>query len=63
MLSKMLELADEVGNPNRQSGPRVERAPEEKRERFLTPAEIARLGEVLATHPERYRPTPSACCC
>lgn len=31
----------------------IERAPEDKRERFLTPAEIARLGAVLAEHPER----------
>jgi integrase len=31
----------------------VERAPEERRERFLTPAEIARLDEALAACPER----------
>ena len=31
--------------------PGIERAPEEKRERFLTPAEIAKLGEALVKHP------------
>lgn len=53
VLSKMMNLAVKwelrADNPVRG----IERAPEEKRERFLTPAEIARLGEVLATHPER----------
>jgi integrase len=53
VLSKMLELAMkwEIRTDNPARG--IERAPEEKRERFLTPAEIARLGEVLATHPEK----------
>ncbi len=53
VLSKMLSLAVkwEMRPDNPARG--VERAPEEKRERFLTPAEIARLGDVLATHPER----------
>ncbi len=53
VLSKMLSLAVKwemrLDNPARG----VERAPEHKRERFLTPAEIARLGEVLASHPEK----------
>jgi integrase len=31
----------------------IERAPEEKRERFLSPAEIVRLAEALAAHPEK----------
>ena len=31
----------------------LERTPEEKRERFLTPAELGRLGEALAAHPKR----------
>jgi integrase len=31
----------------------VERAPEQKRERYLSPAEIARLGDALALHPEK----------
>lgn len=53
VLSKMLSLAVkwEMRSDNPAKG--IEREPEQKRERFLTPAEIARLGEVLATHPER----------
>lgn len=53
VLSKMFALAVkwELRTDNPVKG--IERAPEEKRERFLTPAEIARLGEVLATHPEK----------
>ena len=31
----------------------IERAPEEKRERFLSPAEISRLSEALIAHSER----------
>lgn len=31
----------------------IEQAPEEKRERYLSPEEIGRLGEALDTHPER----------
>ena len=53
LLSKMFTLAVKwemrADNPVRG----IERAPEEKRERFLSPAEVARLGEVLAVHPER----------
>ena len=53
VLSKMLSLA--VKWEMRQDNPArgIEREPEEKRERFLVPAEIAKLGEVLAKHPER----------
>lgn len=53
VLSKMLNLAVkwELAERNVASG--IERKPEDKRERFLTPAELARLGEVLTTHPER----------
>ncbi len=53
VLSKMLSLA--VKWDLRQDNPArgIEREPEEKRERFLTPAEIGKLGEVLAKHPER----------
>jgi len=53
VLAKMLALAVKwelrADNPARG----IERAPEERRERFLTPAEIARLGDVLAEHLER----------
>jgi integrase len=31
----------------------IERAPEQKRQRYLSPAEIIRLSEALAAHPER----------
>ena len=53
VLSRMLSLAVkwEMRGDNPCLG--IERAPEQKRERFLTPAEIARLGETLAAHPER----------
>ena len=53
LLSKMFSLAVRWGlrrdNPVRG----IERAPEHKRERFLSPAEIARLGQTLAAHSER----------
>jgi integrase len=49
MLSLFIKWEMRTDNPARG----VERAPEQKRERYMTPAEIARLGEVLATHPER----------
>lgn len=53
VLSKMLSLA--VRWEYRQDNPArgIERAPEQKRERYLTPAEIVRLSAVLAEHPER----------
>lgn len=51
--SKMLNLAIrwQIRTDNPAKG--VERAQEEKRERFLVDAEIARLSEALASHPER----------
>jgi integrase len=53
VLSKMMALAVkwEMRSDNPVIG--IERAPEQKRERFLTPAEIARLSEVLTAHPEK----------
>ncbi len=53
VLSKMLALAVkwELRTDNPARG--IERAPEEKRERYLSGAEIARLGDALAAHRER----------
>jgi integrase len=53
VLSKMMALAVkwEMRPDNPVKG--IERAPEEKRERFLSPAEIARLSEELIAHSER----------
>jgi integrase len=53
VISKMFSLAIrwEMRADNPAIG--IERAPEERRERFLTPAEIAKLSEVMAAHPER----------
>jgi len=53
VLSKMFSLAVkwELRTDNPARG--IERAPEEKRERFLSPAEIERLAGVLATHKEK----------
>lgn len=53
VLSKMLSLAVrwEMRDDNPVKG--IERAPEDKRERFLTPAEISRLGKELEAHSER----------
>ena len=53
VLSKMLTLAVkwEIRADNPAKG--IEREPEQRRERFLSPAEIGRLGETLAAHPER----------
>ncbi len=53
VLSKMLSLAVkwEMRTDNPARG--IERAPEEKRERYLTPAEIERLAGVLVTHREK----------
>ncbi len=53
VLSKMLSLAVKWEMRDDNPVPGVERAPEEKRERFLTPAEIAKLGEALVKHPEK----------
>lgn len=53
VLSKMFSLAVKweyrTDNPARG----IERSPEEKRERFLSPAEIEKLAGVLATHREK----------
>ena len=53
VLSKMMALAVkwEMRPDNPVRG--IERKPEERRERYLTPAEIARLGVALAAHPEQ----------
>ncbi len=53
VLSKMLSLAVkwEMRTDNPARG--IERAPEEKRERFLSPAEIGRLANALTAHPEK----------
>lgn len=53
VLSKMFNLSVkwEMRTDNPCRG--IERAPEEKRERFLSPAEIERLAGVLATYKER----------
>jgi len=53
VLSKMISLAVkwEMRDDNPVKG--IERAPEQKRERFLTLAEMACLGEVLLAHPEK----------
>lgn len=53
VLSKMLNLAIkwELRSDNPARG--IERQPEQKRERFLTPAEIAKLGGALTSHTER----------
>ena len=63
MLSKMLELAMkwEIRTDNPARG--IERAPEEKRERFLTPADKRGLARCWLPILRRYRPTLSACCC
>jgi integrase len=53
VLSKMFALAIkwEMRADNPVIG--IERAPEHRRERFMSPEEIARLSDVLATHPEK----------
>jgi integrase len=53
VLSRMMSLAVKWEMRADNPCPGIERAPEHKRERFLTPAEIARLGVTLAAHPER----------
>ena len=53
VISRMMNLAMTWGwrleNPTRG----IERAPEHKRNRFLSPLEVARLAQALASHPER----------
>jgi integrase len=49
MISKMFNLAEMWGLRHEGSNPRkhIKKYPEEKRERFLSPAELKRVGEVL----------------
>ena len=53
LLSKLFAFA--IGEGVRADNPAkgAKRAPEAKRERFLSPAEIARLSDALIAHPER----------
>ena len=53
VLSKMLTLAIkwDMRSDNPVRG--IDRSPEERRERFLSPAEIGRLADALSAHPER----------
>ncbi len=53
VLGKMFSLAVKWEMLDRSPVPGIERSPEEKRERYLTPAEIARLSEALANHREK----------
>jgi integrase len=53
VLSKMMSLAVKWGLRPDNPVKGLERAAEHKRQRFLSPAEISRLGEALAQHPER----------
>ena len=56
IVSKMFNLAEEWGQRPLGSNPRrgIKKFPETKRERFLSPAELARVGEVLCeTEAER----------
>jgi integrase len=53
VLSVMMTLAVREGLRPDNPTQGVERAHEEKRERFLSPAEIAKLAEALAAHPEK----------
>ncbi len=53
VLSKMMTVAIEAKDRADNPCKGVKRAPEHRRERFLSPAEIARLGDALAAHPEK----------
>jgi integrase len=53
LASVMFSLAIEHGMRADNPCARIPKAPEERRERFLNPAELTRLNEVLATHPEK----------
>ena len=63
VVSKMLNLAVrwEMRTDNPVRG--VERSPEQKRERFMTPAEIGRLGKDWQRIRSGHRRTPFGCCC
>ena len=51
VLSKMMNLAETWGMRDKHTNPceDIERYPERKRERFLSPVELRRLGQALAT--------------
>lgn len=53
LLSKMWSLAIRWGMADTNPVKGLERNPEEKRERYLTPEEVARLTEALAQHPNQ----------
>ena len=53
VLSVMMAKAIKEGMRDDNPTKGIERAHEEKRERFLSPAEIARLADALAAHPEK----------
>lgn len=53
LLSKMFALSIRWGMRTDNPAKGIERNPEDKRTRYLTPAEIARLATVLDGHPER----------
>ncbi len=53
LLSVMMSVAIKQGIRSDNPAAGIEKAHEEKRERFLSPAEIARLAGALAEHPER----------
>lgn len=62
MISKMFNLAEMWGLRPDGSNPRkhIKKYPEEKRERFLSPAELQRVGEVLREMEEEAIELPSA---
>jgi integrase len=53
VISRMLNLAISWGWRTDNAARGIERAPEQKRERFLSPPEIVRLTQVLKAHPKR----------
>jgi integrase len=53
LVSRMLNLGITWGWAADNVARGIERAPEHKRERYLTPPEIVRLSQVLKAHPER----------
>ena len=53
LVSVLFSLAVERGMRADNPCARIPKAPEERRERFLSPGEIGRLNDALAAHPER----------
>ena len=53
VMSVLMKLAIKEGMRTDDPVPGVEKSPEEKRERFLSSAEIVKLAEALAAHPEK----------